>query len=82
MIEVYAKTTSKVFIDPVDVIEKLIAIEMQAGDGDLIKKENKYFIEYFSNERFESNWMVEISKEKFDYISALKLVLKKIKKKS
>lgn len=75
--EVNATCIQKVEINPKDVIEKLI--EDRLGyDGWVFKENNKFYKSWEEYEYIDHK--EEISKEMFDYINALQLVLKYLNK--
>lgn len=77
--KVYADVRSLVEIDPRDVIEKLLE-ESIGRRGWVFEKDGKYYqgLEVGAGNH-SYNDEEEITKEKFDYIKALKLVLSKLK---
>jgi hypothetical protein len=77
--EVNGKIIQKVIINPKDVIEKLLEDELEFGNW-VFEKNNLYYEGWdesagqHSFERYK-----EIPKERYEYIKALQLVIKKLK---
>ena len=70
--KLYANITQEVYVNPIDVIDKLITNEI--GDGyHLSNENNEYFICH------ERSVNVKISKEVFDYVNALYYIKNHIK---
>jgi hypothetical protein len=79
--EIYADIRQKVQVNPKDVIEKLI--EEQVGwHGWAFEKDNLYYRGFEQSAGSHSyDEKEEITKEKYDYIRALQLVLENLKSK-
>lgn len=77
--EVYANFRQKVFVNPKDVIEKMI--EEEIGWQHWIFEENgKYYVGWEQSAGAHSyDAQEEISKEQYDYVNALKNVLNHLK---
>jgi len=77
--QVYGSFTQQVIIDPISVIEKLIAREI--GDGSWVFKENDKYYRGFEVGYGGHTWddSEEISEELYNYITSLKIVLNHLK---
>lgn len=73
--EVYADIRRKVDINPVDVIKGLIKEATGTENVYLSKDGNKYYCEDSMDDRSTPS---KITKKKYDYIVALKLILKNL----
>ncbi|MHB8871794.1 MAG: hypothetical protein ACYC5G_05045 [Candidatus Doudnabacteria bacterium] len=82
--EIHASISQKVYINPENVIEKLIEEELggAAHRNWVFEKDGKYYHGYEGGGGSHS-WDEEepISKEKYDYVVALKLVKEYLSKK-
>jgi hypothetical protein len=77
--EVHANITQKVFINPKDVIEKLIEKEV-GWRGWIFEKDGKYYKGHEESAGCHSMDIdEEIPQEEYEYIKALQLVLKNLK---
>ena len=76
MIEVHGKVYTKVSVCPQDVIEQLI-IEEIGHNSWVYEEEGKYYKGYDMN--FVIDGKEEITVEKFEYVKALKFILKTLK---
>lgn len=77
--EVYARITQKVEINPRDVISELLTLSL-GGQNQVDEKEGKYYIKYEVSLGTHSGFeKIEISKEQYDYIQALLIVNKYLK---
>lgn len=80
--EVYANIKQLVEINPQTVIEKLISKEIGFRAW-ILEKDGKYYIGFEqSNGGHSFVKEEEITKEKYDYIKALELILEQLKKKN
>jgi len=71
-LEVYATSRTKVTIDPINVIEQLIAKAMGCTNGWVIEEKGSYYV---CNEQYKnSTERSVINKKEYDYIMALELV--------
>tara|TARA_R110000822_G_scaffold161_3_gene742 strand:- start:8473 stop:8712 length:240 start_codon:yes stop_codon:yes gene_type:complete len=77
--EIYAHVTHKVNIEPKDVIQKLIEKAI-GNNGFLFKEDEKYYRGYAAiTGPYSVDTKQEISKQKYQYIEALELILKELK---
>ena len=67
----------KITIDPKDIIEKLLENEVGVSDYKLEKIDGKYIKTIFNSNRADQFY--EITEENYEYINALKTVLKNLK---
>tara|TARA_R110000796_G_scaffold70936_1_gene160990 strand:+ start:6123 stop:6362 length:240 start_codon:yes stop_codon:yes gene_type:complete len=77
--EIYAHVTHKVNIEPKDVIQKLIEKSI-GNNGFLFKEDEKYYRGHAAiTGPYSVDTKQEISKQKYQYIEALELILKELK---
>jgi hypothetical protein len=74
--EIYADIRQKVNIDPIDVIQRLINKEI-TDEGSVFEKDGRYYVE-LDEYRLGSS-VKETTKEKYEYVRALELILNKLK---
>lgn len=79
--EVYATSTTKVHVDPKDVIQKLIDYEI--GHRGWVKNKDGKYYECSEESAGPHSYDVEeeITKKKYDYVMALNLVIDHLEKK-
>lgn len=79
--EIYASIRQKVNIDPIDVIKKLKDEALCGSRGWIFEREGKYYHEFETGGGSHS-WdeEEEITKEKYDYVRALELIINYNKK--
>lgn len=79
IIEITVIKEKKVSVDPVIVIEKILADELK-NIFYVLQRDGKYYehveVYYGPHSSFEDH---EITKDKYDYIEALKLIINKLK---
>lgn len=76
--EIYADIRQKVDINPIDVIQRLIYREI-TDEGVIFEKDGKYYRSVEISRVYSED--VEITKEKYEYVRALELVLETLKQK-
>jgi len=70
-IEVYANVRQIVMVDPIEVIEKLISIELNNRDW-IFMEDDKYFRGYeVGLGQHSCDEKIEITKKKYEYIDSL-----------
>lgn len=74
-IKVYAQFSQEAYVDPKDVIKKLIEEEVGHG-GWVAKIHDKYYRVW---EEHHDDFQKEITQEQYEYVSALNLVLERLK---
>lgn len=76
--KVYAKFSQEVYIEPKEVIKNLIQKEI-GSDKWVFEKEGKYYLGYLQGAGCHSFHVEEeITEEKYRYVQALQLVLKRL----
>ncbi len=79
--EINGKINTKVNIDPIEVIENLLELELGYRYRYYISEENGLFYKKFNGDRYEADETIEISAEKYDYIKSLKTVIRYLRTK-
>ena len=78
--EIYANFKQKVSVDPIEVIAEMINNEI--GSQNWVFENGKYYLGWEeSRGAHSSEEQSEISKERYDYVTSLKHVLKYLKNK-
>ena len=76
--EVFANIRQKVVVDPIEVINKLIEIEI-GWRGWVVERDGKYYKGFEQSAGSHSyDKEVEINKDLYDYVKALELISNKL----